>query len=102
MAYGFQSWDANGNPNNYGIVPVSVAGYIALAQGQKSGTWSYNVPPGLRLSFFWVANQDQYGVSKRRITVSGNQIVVSDAPDNALESGVYPATQGFIVVQIMS
>ncbi|QPX75196.1 hypothetical protein [Klebsiella phage P528] len=102
MAYGFQSWDTNGNPNNYGIVPVSVAGYISLSEGQKSGSWSFNVPSGLRLGFFWVANQDKSGLSKRTITVSGNTINVGSAADDSFGVNIYPATQGFIVVQMLS
>ena len=34
MAWGIQTWDANGIPNNYGIKPVSVVGRIQLSEGQ--------------------------------------------------------------------
>ncbi len=40
MARGIQTWDANGNPNNYGIKPVSVVGRVQLSEGQTSGSWS--------------------------------------------------------------
>ena len=44
MAYGIQTWDASGKPNNYGIKPVSVVGRIQLAAGQTSGSWSLRCP----------------------------------------------------------
>jgi hypothetical protein len=34
MTWGIQTWDANGNPNNYGIKPVSVVGRIQLSKGR--------------------------------------------------------------------
>lgn len=30
MAFGYNAWDANGVPNNYGIKPVSVTGFFLL------------------------------------------------------------------------
>ena len=51
MAYGIQTWDASGNPNNYGIKPVSVVGRIQLAAGQNSGSWSFTVPSGMKVGF---------------------------------------------------
>ncbi len=33
--YGVQSWETSGKVNNYGIKPVSVCGYLQLAQNQK-------------------------------------------------------------------
>lgn len=56
MAWGVQTWDANGNPNNYGIKPVSVYGSQLLTDGQNSGTWTIPVPSGLRLNFYHVLN----------------------------------------------
>ncbi len=33
--YGVQTWDASGKVNNYGVKPVSVCGYLQLAQNRK-------------------------------------------------------------------
>jgi hypothetical protein len=38
--YGVETWDASGRVNNYGIKPVSVSGYLQLAQNEKTGSYS--------------------------------------------------------------
>lgn len=50
--YGVQTWDASGNVNNYGVKPVSVCGYLQLAQNQKTGSYTVALPPGCRLTYF--------------------------------------------------
>jgi hypothetical protein len=47
--WGIQTWDASGNPNNTGIVPVLVVATVYLSAGQVSGTYSYTVPSGFRV-----------------------------------------------------
>ncbi|ENB6636648.1 hypothetical protein ABH584_002874, partial [Enterobacter hormaechei] len=51
MAWGIQTWDANGIPNNYGIKPVSVVGRVQLSEGQTSGSWSFTIPAGMKVGF---------------------------------------------------
>ncbi|EPY2353869.1 hypothetical protein ACXAUU_004481, partial [Enterobacter hormaechei] len=69
--YGVQTWDASGKVNNYGVKPVSVCGYLQLAQNQKTGSYSVALPPSCRLTCFQVMNGDQFGTSRRKITISG-------------------------------
>ncbi|HCI6737283.1 TPA: hypothetical protein NPP51_003299 [Klebsiella quasipneumoniae subsp. quasipneumoniae] len=101
MSFGYNAWDASGVPNNYGIKPVSVTGFTLLDVNQKSGQWSYAVPAGYNMTFFFVGNGDQPGTSRRRITQSGNSISISDADDTDYSDGTYPATRGFIIVQVV-
>lgn len=83
--FGFASWDENGNPNNYGIKPISVIGNISLANGQKSGTYSFDVPDGYKLSFIVVpTGASSYVEGRRVITISGNSLVVSGGTNNSL------------------
>ena len=83
--WGFQSWDANGVPNNYGIKPVSVISNITLSNGQKSGSYSFNVPDGYRLGFVYVPlGADTYIQGRRIISISGNSIIISAGTDNSL------------------
>ncbi|WP_162897211.1 hypothetical protein [Klebsiella pneumoniae] len=44
MAFGYNAWDANGVPNNYGIKPVSVTGFFFIDVNQKSGQWEFSIP----------------------------------------------------------
>lgn len=95
MAFGIQTWDANGVPNNYGIKPVSVVGRIQLSAGQTSGSWSFTVPAGFKVGF--VVSLDVGATSVgRRIVASGNTITLSAASDAGI--GNYPASQCELVV----
>lgn len=95
MAWGIQTWDANGIPNNYGIKPVSVIGVIPLASGQNSGAWSFPVPAGFRVGF--VVSLDTGGTTVgRRIVASGNTITI--LPASELGVGNYPASACELVV----
>ncbi|WP_182928643.1 hypothetical protein [Klebsiella sp. WP3-W18-ESBL-02] len=105
MSWGVQTWDANGVPNNYGIKPVSVYGTILLSDGQKTGSWSITVPAGLRLNYYHVANTSEtsnvgLGNGRRRITVSGNSIIVSSAGDTEYAADTYQAARAFLVITI--
>lgn len=95
MAWGIQTWDANGIPNNYGIKPVSVIGVIPLASGQNSGAWSFPVPAGFRVGF--VVSLDNGGTTVgRRIVASGNTITILPASEAGV--GNYPASACELVV----
>lgn len=105
MAWGVQTWDANGKPNNYGIKPVSVYGTQILANGQKSGAWTVPVPSGLRLNYYHVANASEtssagLGNGRRKVTVSGNTISVSSAGDTEYAANTYQAARAFLVITL--
>lgn len=95
MAYGIQTWDAAGRPNNYGIKPVSVVGVIPLSVGQTSGSWSFTVPAGMKVGFTVSLDEGAPTVG-RNITANGSTITVS--PASALGYGNYPASRCEIVV----
>lgn len=69
--FGVQTWDASGKVNNYGIKPVSVCGYVQLAVNQKTGSYTVALPPGCKLTYFQVMNDDKWGTGRRKITISG-------------------------------
>lgn len=95
MTWGIQTWDANGNPNNYGIKPVSVVGRIQLSEGQTSGSWSFTIPAGMKVGF--VVSLDKGAVSVgRRIVASGNTITLSAASSAGI--GNYPASECELVI----
>ncbi|ELY2495264.1 MULTISPECIES: hypothetical protein [Cronobacter] len=95
--FGYASWDENGNPNNYGIKPVSVIGHIRLTNGQKSGTYSFNVPAGYKLGFIVVpAGASSYIEGRRVITISGNAIVIGGGTNNSLNQ--HQAGEAHLVV----
>ena len=100
MSWGIQTWDANGNPNNYGLVPISVLGYFAVAAGQQSGAASYTVPAGFRMEFLQVTASADYTTARRTITVSGGTIILGAAAENNFGAGTYPAINGFVIVYL--
>lgn len=100
MSWGIQTWDANGNPNNYGLVPISVLGYFAVAAGQQSGAASYPVPAGFRMEFLQVTASADYTTARRTITVSGGTIILGAAAENNFGAGTYPAINGFVIVYL--
>lgn len=98
--YGVQTWDASGNVNNYGIKPVSVSGYLQLGVNQKSGSYSVVLPPGCKLTYFQIMNDDQWGTGRRKITISGGTATVSSAGDTDYSAGTEPAMAAFLIFQI--
>ncbi len=105
MVWGVQTWNASGVPNNYGIKPVSVYGTQLLANGQKSGSWTVPVPPGLKLNYYHVANASEtssggMGSGRRRVSVSGNTITVSAAGDMEYAANTFQAARAFLVITI--
>lgn len=101
MAWGFQSWDAAGNPNNYGIVPISVAGVIRLTAGQQSGAYPFTVSPGYAIQFTVGFTPSTYNAARRRISVSGNSIVIAAAPNDSLGGDVYQADAADVIVYVV-
>lgn len=93
--WGIQTWDANGKPNNYGIKPVSVVGLIQLSAGQTSGSWSFTLPPGMKVGFVTSLDEGAPSVG-RRIVASGNTITISAA--STVGAGNYPASKCELVV----
>jgi len=100
MSWGIQTWDASGNPNNYGLVPISVLGYFGVAAGQQSGTLSYVIPAGFRMEFLQVTASDSYTTTRRTITVSGGTITLGAAADNNFGANTYPAITGFVIAYL--
>lgn len=95
MAFGIQTWDAAGRPNNYGIKPVSVVGRIPLSQGQTSGSWSFTIPAGMKVRFAISLDKGAVTVG-RRIVASGNTISLSAA--SSVGVGNYPASECELIV----
>lgn len=100
MSWGIQTWDANGNPNNYGLVPISVLGYFAVAAGQQSGAASYTVPAGFRIEFLQVTASDSYTSARRTFTVSGGTITLGAAAETNFGAGTYPAINGYVIAYL--
>jgi len=98
--YGVQTWDASGKVNNYGIKPVSVCGYLQLAANQKTGSYSVALPPGCKLTYFQVMNDDKWGTGRRKITISGGTATVTSVGDTDFSAGTEPAVAAFLIFQI--
>lgn len=95
MAFGIQTWDAAGRPNNYGIKPVSVVGRIPLSEGQTSGSWAFTIPAGMKVGF--VVSLDKGAISVgRQIIASGNTITLAAA--SGVGIGYYPASECELIV----
>ncbi|QXG07659.1 hypothetical protein [Erwinia phage Snitter] len=97
--FGFGTWDGNGNYNNTGLVPVNVLGYVQIPEGVTSASYAFNVPSGYSLAFVVMpnSNTDGTGDNRRRIYVSGNQVIVQPAPNNVSGTDRYPLNQMFIL-----
>lgn len=100
MAYGFSTYDQNGNYNNYGIRPTSVAGFISVSENQTSGSFSVQLPEGTKLTYLQVNTSTGYTATRRKINISGGQATISSAASNDYSSGTETAYSGFIVFQV--
>lgn len=94
--FGVMTWDANGNPNNYGIKPVSVVATIQLTQGQNSGSWSFTIPAGMKVGFTFTLETGSSPNIGRRVVASGNTITISAA--STIGVGNYSANACLMIV----
>ena len=99
MEWGIQTWDANGVPNNYGIKPISVVGIIDLLVDQKTGSYSFNLEPSLKVGFT-VGTAEAASLiaytNKRNILASGNTITIQPSMGDGVND--YPANQVQLIV----
>ena len=100
MAYGIQTWDQYGNPNNYGVTPVSVLGYFGVATNQQSGAIAYTVPPGFVVDVLQVNSGQVYTRTRRVIQVSGGTVSLGAAAEDNFGANTYPAVAGFVIVYL--
>lgn len=94
--WGIATWDANVVDNNTGIVRVLVLGTATLTDGQTTGKWSYTVPAGMRIDYLFQNTSATGTTSRRRFTVSGNTISISDAGSD-YSAGTEPRSAGRVV-----
>ncbi|KNC91305.1 hypothetical protein [Trabulsiella odontotermitis] len=100
MAWGIQTWDASGNPNNYGLVPVSVVGFFSVTSGQQSGSAAYTVPSGFVMEVLQVCSDTTYTTKRRRVTVAGGTITIAAASDTDFGANTFPAIAGFVIAYL--
>lgn len=100
MSWGIQTWDANGNPNNYGLVPVSVLGFFSVINGQQSGSASYTLPAGFVMEILQVSSDAAYTTTRRKINISGGSVSISSVSDTDFGANTYPAVAGFIIAYL--
>lgn len=100
--WGIQTWDANGVPNNYGLVPIYILGQSFIGENQE-GSWSYNVPNGFSLDYLMVPNPGGRSPNGRRIiTISGSTIIASNTDSNNASPNTFPRSAYSIVAFIRS
>lgn len=97
MAWGVQTWDAQGNPNNYGFTPVSVVGIVSVAFEQVSGGWSFNVPAGFVLDYMQAPTSFGNTAVRRSINISGGNINLSSAGSSNFGFGSEWAQAAYII-----
>lgn len=98
--YGVQTWDANGRPNNTGLVPVFILGYVYLGENQE-GSWGYSVPSGFVLDYMMVPNPGGLSQNGRRsINVSGGTITAVNNNGSDLSPNTFPRSPYTIIAFI--
>ncbi len=91
--WGFGTWDAQGRDTNTGIVRILVAGTLEVANGQQSGSFSFQVPAGYYLDYTFQANMGTSPRGRRRVSISGNNFSISSAGDSDYSTGTLQPMQ---------
>lgn len=93
MAYGLQTWDANGRDNNTGIVRVLAIGTWKV-DAVQSGSASFTVPAGYTMGYLFQATQITSGSKRRRVTISGGRVTLTAVGDGDYSAGTESAIAG--------
>lgn len=101
MTWGFQTWDANGIPNNTGIVKVFTIGAIRVEQNQKAGSWSFTVPNGYTVDFMSLQDGIGFTQERRGLRVIGNNTIEMFDANGVWGGGTAPAYSGWLIIYLV-
>ncbi|WP_224948361.1 hypothetical protein [Pantoea sp. alder70] len=96
MAYGFGTWDANGVDNNTGLVKINALGTMAI-DATSNYSQSFSLPSGYSLDYLFQPNADRTGEGRKRISVSGSAILVTQVASTDYTNGTFPNVPGTIL-----
>lgn len=100
MAWGFQTWDASGKANNYGLVPITVVGKMTVAFEQTSGSASFQVPSGYALEYIQSPTQFGFTQVRRSISINGGTVTIGTAGPSSYGFGSEAAMAAIIVLYL--
>ncbi|WP_071531043.1 hypothetical protein [Pantoea sp. GM01] len=97
MAFGYGTWDANGNDNNTGLVRINALGTMTI---NASGNYNqaFSLPSGYVLDFLFQPTGEPSSTNARKtIAVSGSSIVVTQVSSSNYSNGTFPNVPGIIL-----
>lgn len=97
MAYGFGTWDASGVDNNTGLVKINALGVMPI-DATSSYNQAFSLPAGYSLDYLFQASGDRSGNGRKKIYVSGSNIVVGQVSGSDYSAGTFPNVPGNILV----
>lgn len=97
MAYGFGTWDASGVDNNTGLVKINALGAMPI-DATSNYNQAFSLPAGYSLDYLFQASGDRSGNGRKKIYVSGSNIVVGQVSGSDYSAGTFPNVPGNILV----
>lgn len=97
MAYGFGTWDASGVDNNTGLVKINALGVMPI-DATSNYNQAFSLPAGYSLDYLFQASGDRSGNGRKKIYVSGSNIVVGQVSGSDYSAGTFPNVPGNILV----
>ena len=97
MAYGFGTWDASGVDNNTGLVKINALGVMPI-DATNNYNQPFSLPAGYSLDYLFQASGDRSGNGRKKIYVSGANMVVTQVASSDFSTGTFPNLPGNILV----
>lgn len=97
MAWGFGTWDANGVDNNTGLVKVNSLGIMSV-DATSNYNQAFPLPSGYSLDYLFQPSGDKSGNGRKRIYVSGANVIVTQVDSGDYSNGTWANVPGNILV----
>ncbi|MGC0872644.1 hypothetical protein WKG92_07075 [Pantoea agglomerans] len=97
MAYGFGTWDASGVDNNTGLVKINALGVMPI-DATSNYNQAFSLPAGYSLDYLFQASGDRSGNGRKKIYVSGANMIVTQVASSDFSTGTFPNLPGNILV----
>lgn len=91
--YGFGTWDANGVDNNTGFVKINAIGSTSISRDWV-GNLTYPLPSGYTMDFLFQPAGQPSTAKRKRISVSGNVVSITEVGGGDYSAGTYPWVTG--------